>query len=198
MSLRNELRGPHQNQKEWYKYMEEGARRIHKVNPKFLIIISGLNFDLSLGFLKTTPLKLNIKNKLVYELHRYAFSGGSQLWLNQPFNEACGKVTRQIYREGGFLTEGENAAPLFITEFGINQAEMGRVDSSFLDCFLGYLAGSDLDWSIWALQGSYYIRKGQRGFEETFGMLDSNWSSIRNPGFHGRLHPLIQQQKKLI
>lgn len=194
MSLRNELRGPLQNVEAWYKYMERGARTIAKANPKLLVIISGLNYDLNLNFLKKNPLNLNIKNKLVYEIHRYAFtSGQKKLWSNQPFATACGKITQEIHKQAGFLVEGENAAPLFVSEFGMKQVEANRAESLFSGCFMGYLADMDLDWSIWALQGSYYIRNGIHGFDETYGILDSHWSSIRNPDFHHKLS-LIQHQ----
>ena len=194
MSLRNELRGAHENSTIWYKYIEKGARRIHKANPNLVVIVSGLHYDVSLGFLKQRPLKKTFKNKLVYEFHRYVFSKGQRnLWLTKPFHEACDSVRGEIEREAGFLIKGENASPLFASEFGINQMEMGRVERLFLGCFLGFLAEKDLDWSVWALQGGYYIRSGVRGLDETYGMLDSGWSSIRNPDFHHQLG-LVQQK----
>lgn len=194
MSLRNEFRGALQNSSIWHKYVEKGATTIHKANPKLLVIVSGLHYDLSFEFLKTRPLKKNFKNKLVYEFHRYAFSTGQRnLWLNQPFHQACDKVTHEIQKEVGFLIEGENAAPLFASEFGIKQVEMGRAENLFLGCFLGYLAEMDLDWSVWALQGDYYLRGGVRGLDETYGLLNSDWSSVRNPDFHQQLQ-LIQQK----
>lgn len=194
MSLRNELRGKLQNSSIWYKYVEKGARRIHKANPNLLVIVSGLHYDLTFEFLKQKPLEKIFKNKLVYEVHRYAFSTGQRnLWLTQPFHKACDRITREIEKEAGFLTKGGNAAPLFASEFGIKQVEMGRVERLFLGCFLGYLAEMDLDWSVWALQGGYYIRGGVRGLDETYGMLDSDWSTIRNPDFHHQLQ-LIQSK----
>ncbi|KAH6761019.1 hypothetical protein C2S51_017968 [Perilla frutescens var. frutescens] len=194
MSLRNEFRGPLQNTSVWYKYIEEGARTIHKANPKLLVIVSGLQYDLSFDFLKKKPLKKIFKHKLVYEFHQYEFSTGLRyLWLNQPFNKACERITRQIEREAGFLVEGENGVPLFASEFGTKQVEMGRAENLFLGCLLGYLAEKDLDWSVWALQGNYYIRSGARGLDETYGMLNSDWSSIRSPDFHDKLQ-LIQHK----
>ncbi|KAI3468671.1 hypothetical protein Pfo_025334 [Paulownia fortunei] len=194
MSLRNELRGPLQNVSIWYRNIERGARTINKANPKVLVIVSGLNYDLSFTFLKEKPLKVNFKDKLVYEIHRYAFTAGqTKLWLNQPFTKACEMITQGIHRQAGFLVEGENSAPLFVSEFGIKQVDMNRADSLFLGCFLGYLAEMDLDWSVWALQGSYYFRHGLQGLDETYGMLNYNWSSIRNPDFYQKLQ-LIQLQ----
>ncbi|KAL8543553.1 hypothetical protein ACS0TY_004203 [Phlomoides rotata] len=140
-------------------------------------------------FLNGHPLNLNIQNKIVYEIHRYAFDKSSKFWSER---DACGKFTGEFHSGAGFLTEGKNAAPLFVTEFGINQAKTEPSEIAFRDCFLGYLAQTDLDWGVWALQGSYYIKDGVHVFEETYGMLDSNWGAIRNPDFLGRLRPLMK------
>ncbi|KAG8375044.1 hypothetical protein BUALT_Bualt10G0058700 [Buddleja alternifolia] len=196
MSLRNELRGPLQNETLWYQFIRKGARTIHKANPNVLVIVSGLNYDLDFTFLKERPLKLKFKDKLVYETHRYSFtSGQTKLWLDQPFRKTCESITQEIHTRAGFLAEGENIAPLFVSEFGINQMGDNRADNLFLGCILGYLAEMDLDWSVWALQGSYYLRDGLHGPDETYGMLNSNWSSLRNPDFHQKLQ-LIQHQNQ--
>lgn len=194
MSLRNELRGPLQNSSVWYNYIIKGATTIQRRNPKLLVIVSGLRYDLSFDFLKRNPLKRNFNNKLVYEVHRYAFSTGPRnLWENQSFKKACDKIRREIERGAGFVGEGKHGAPLFVSEFGIKQVGAGRADDLFLGCLLGYLAEMDLDWSVWALQGSYYMRGGVNGLDESYGMLNSDWSSIRNPDFHRKLQ-LIQHK----
>ncbi|KAK4389230.1 Glycosyl hydrolase 5 family protein [Sesamum angolense] len=163
ISMRNELRGPLQNASVWHRYMEQGARTIQKANPRLLVIIPGLHYDLSFTYLKKA-----ITIKLQEQI-----SG--------------------IHWQAGFLSEGQNAAPLFVSEFGVKQVGEDRAGSLFLRCFLGYLAEMDLDWGVWALQGSYYLKHGVHGPDETYGMLDFNWSSVRNPQFLQRLH-LIQHQ----
>lgn len=194
MSMRNELRGPLQNENVWYEYIKKGATTIHEANSNLLVIVSCLGYDLDFTFLKAKPLQLSFENKLVYEIHRYSFSEGqSDLWINQSPNEVCENVTQEIKTKSGFLIEGNNSAPLFVSEFGINQLGLNRADNMFLGCFLGYLAEMDLDWSIWTLQGSYYIRDGLHGPEESFGLLTSNWTNLRSPEFHRKLQ-LIQQK----
>ncbi|RDX59815.1 hypothetical protein CR513_61825, partial [Mucuna pruriens] len=63
MSLRNELHGPRQNLHDWYRYMSQGAVAIHKANPNVLVVISGLNYDTELQFLKNKPLKIDLGKK---------------------------------------------------------------------------------------------------------------------------------------
>ncbi|KAJ6313481.1 hypothetical protein OIU77_014889 [Salix suchowensis] len=55
MSLRNELRGPKQNVNDWYRYMQKGAEAVHSANPDVIVILSGLNYDKDLSFLRNRP-----------------------------------------------------------------------------------------------------------------------------------------------
>nr|GMD96621.1 glycosyl hydrolase 5 family protein-like [Ipomoea batatas] len=87
----------------------------------------------------------------------------------------------------------DDAAPLFVSEFGIDQMGESEADNRHLPCMLSYLADLDLDWSVWALQGSYYLREGQHGPDETYGMFNTNWTALRNPNFHSKLEFLQQK-----
>ncbi|GAY39204.1 hypothetical protein CUMW_042570 [Citrus unshiu] len=187
ISLRNELRGPRQNEPDWYKYISEGARVVHKRNPHVLVFVSGLNFDLDLSFLQKRPLALDLDNKLVYEIHWYSFSQDQNMWKTQPTNIVCYKVTQSFINRAVFLTTCKNPAPLVLSEFGFDQREVNLADNLYMTCLMAYAAETDLDWALWALQGSYYLRGGLKGAEETFGALDSTWQRPRNPNFLERL-----------
>eukprot|EP01018_Ginkgo_biloba_P036824 Gb_32318 [translate_table: standard] len=193
MSLRNELRGPKQNQNDWYKYMQRGAEAVHKANPDVLVILSGLSFDTNLNFLSSKPVSLSFKEKLVFELHWYAFTDG-QAWASGNPNQVCGSVTNSVINRGGFLlTPNETyTAPLFISEFGIDQRGQNINDNRYINCFLAFAAENDLDWAYWALQGSYYIRSGTPGLDETYGLLTGDWSQPRNSSFLAKLAVLQQ------
>nr|GMD98730.1 glycosyl hydrolase 5 family protein-like isoform X2 [Ipomoea batatas] len=201
MSLRNELRGPLQNVDAWYKYVEKGAKTINNANPNLLVIISGLSYDLDFRFLKQRPLKLKtMKKKVVYEMHRYSFNEGqSKVWMGGPLNKVCDDITREMEEKAGFLVRGgkDDAAPLFVSEFGIDQMGESEADNRHLPCMLSYLADLDLDWSVWALQGSYYLREGQHGPDETYGMFNTNWTALRNPNFHSKLE-FLQQKLQVV
>ncbi|RVW71967.1 hypothetical protein CK203_052528 [Vitis vinifera] len=69
MSLRNELRCPKQNVKDWYRYMQKGAEAVHSANPDVLVIISGLSDGTDLSFLLNQQLELTFTGKLVLEMH---------------------------------------------------------------------------------------------------------------------------------
>ncbi|KAG6477189.1 hypothetical protein ZIOFF_066441 [Zingiber officinale] len=180
MSLRNELRGPRQNVEDWFKYMEMGAEAVHAANNDVLVILSGLSFDIDLGFLSTRQVKVSFssKSKLVFEVHWYSFSDG-QAWGNGNPNDVCGRISGSVTNKAGFLLDRQ--FPLFLSEFGIDQRGVNERDNRYFSCALAYAADKDLDWALWTLQGSYYLREGVVELEETYGLLSLNWATVRNP-----------------
>ncbi|GAU19828.1 hypothetical protein TSUD_170540 [Trifolium subterraneum] len=153
IGMRNELRGPNQEKDNWHKYMSQGATIVHKANPNILVFISGLNYDTDLSFLKTNPLNVSIGNKLVYEVHSYAWSIGSPNdWNEQPMNQKCANVMNNLNDKAGFLMSGSNPNPLVMTEFGMDMFDIDDKNQRFMSCMLAYLAGVDLDWALWAAQ----------------------------------------------
>ncbi|GAB4846693.1 hypothetical protein Ancab_025699 [Ancistrocladus abbreviatus] len=185
MSLRNELRGPRQNPNDWYRYMQQGAEAVHAANPDALVILSGLSYALDLSFLQAKQVSLNFTGKLVFEAHRYAFSGGRLTWRDGNPNEICGKLVNTMKETSLFLLE--QGWPLFASEFGLNLGDGDVNGYRFFNCYLAIAAEYDFDWALWALAGSYYRRYDVIGLEETYGVLTWNWSDVRNPSFMKRL-----------
>lgn len=186
MSMRNELRGPRQNVRDWYKSMKMGALKIHKTNPNLLVIVSGLNYDTNFRFFKNKSLESNLNDKLVYEAHWYSFGGERRKWAVQPLNRVCAETMNGFSDRVGFLIGKKKSVPLFLSEFGLDQRGVNRADNRFLTCLMGYVVERDLDWALWALQGSYYLKNGKAGPEDPYGMLDVNWTNLRNPKFQER------------
>lgn len=198
MSLRNELRGPKQNTQDWYKYMSLGAKAVHKANPNLLIILSGLHYDTDLRFVaKNHFSNLPFQDKLVYEMHWYTSSYGSN-FAKGNLNKACAIATSSITKSGAYMTNPSAlsnksfVAPLFISEFGIDQRGGNKGNNRFINCFFAFMASMDLDWAYWPLQGSYYVRNGQEGDEEFYGILNSQWSAPRNISLLARLQAIQQ------
>ena len=99
-------------------------------------------------FLSQKPVNLTFKEKLVFEMHWYAFSDGLA-WANGNPNEICGFVTSSIMRRGGFLITPNKTytAPLFFSEFGIDQRGTNVNDNRYINCFLAFSAKDGLDWA---------------------------------------------------
>ncbi|KAJ9148002.1 hypothetical protein P3X46_030101 [Hevea brasiliensis] len=188
ISTRNELRGPLANEDDWYKYIYQGGATIHKANPDVLIFASGLAYASDLTFLKKKHLQTNFDNKLLYEAHWYAFSWGEgKVWGMEFVNKACQSKTQYFINQTGFVVNGDNPFPMFVGEFGLDQRGLSRADEHFYACFLAYAADEDLDWGVWAWQGSYYYRENKTGTEETYGVMDFNWNRVRNKEFQNRM-----------
>ncbi|CAA7404843.1 unnamed protein product [Spirodela intermedia] len=187
MSLRNELRGPRQNLTDWYRYMQIGAEAVHSANPDVLVILSGLDYDKDLSFLAEKPVELSFSGKLVFELHWYGFSDDGDWERGNP-NEVCGSVVGNLTERGLFLLE--QGHPLFLSEFGLDQRALSLADARFLSCLTAMAAELDLDWALWALQGSYYLREGTLAYDETYGILTWSWCEPRNSFFLPRISTL--------
>ncbi|EOY00704.1 hypothetical protein QUC31_014162 [Theobroma cacao] len=187
MSLRNELRGPKQTVNDWYRYMQKGAEAVHSANPDVLVILSGLNYDKDLSFIRNRPANLTFTGKLVFEVHWYGFTDG-QTWVTGNPNQVCGRVANDMMRTSGFLVD--QGYPLFVSEFGVDQRGTNVNDNRYLNCFLGVAAELDLDWALWTLVGSYYLREGVVGLNEYYGILNWNWCEIRNSSFLERISAL--------
>ncbi|KAG1370043.1 glycosyl hydrolase 5 family protein [Cocos nucifera] len=187
MSLRNELRGARQNVTDWYRYMQRGAEAVHSANPNVLVILSGLSFDTDLSYLSKKQVEVTFTGKLVFELHWYSFSDGSA-WANGNPNQVCGRVATNVMRRAGFLLD--QGWPLFLSEFGIDQRGTNVNDNRYFGCMLGVAAELDLDWALWALQGSYYIRERILGLEEVYGVLAWDWCKTRNSSMLQRIQAI--------
>ncbi|GAB4829275.1 hypothetical protein Ancab_018942 [Ancistrocladus abbreviatus] len=53
-----------------------------------------------------------------------------------------------------------------------------------------WAAEHDLDWALWTLVGSYYLREGAIGTNEYYGLLSWNWCEPRNSSFLERISAL--------
>ncbi|XP_073130508.1 glycosyl hydrolase 5 family protein-like [Henckelia pumila] len=187
MSMRNELRGDRENEPDWYKYMQLGALTINKQNPHVLVIVSGLHYDGHLEFLKSKPFVVNIGNKLVFEAHWYTFGTPAEKWKAQT-NLVCASMTQSVENNFLFLIRGNHPSyPLFLSEYGIDQTGVNEADNRYISCFLAAVVENDLDWALWAFQGSYMLREGGVNVGESYGIMDFNWVRPKNPSFVQRL-----------
>ncbi|KAL5718019.1 cellulase [Ranunculus cassubicifolius] len=186
VSLRNELIGSKQNLNDWYKYMEKGAEAVHSVNPKVLVILSGLK-NKEFGFLDKQPMNLTFEGKLMFEVH-HGFSEG-QSWLNGNANKVCGTVVvDNLMRRGLFLLE--KGYPVLLSESGVHQRVTHVNDKRYLNCIMGIAVELDLNLALWTLTGDYYLREGVISLDETYGVLNWDWCGSRNSSFLQRISTL--------
>ncbi|XP_010437048.1 PREDICTED: uncharacterized protein LOC104720858 isoform X2 [Camelina sativa] len=158
VSLRNEPRGARDYPDLWFRHMPEGAEAVHAANPKLLVILSGIDFDTNLSFLRDRFFNVSFTDKLVFELHWYSFSDGRDSWRKHNSNDFCAKIITKVTRNGGFLVG--RGFPLMLTEFGTEESGRDISGNRYMNCLVAWAAQNDLDWAVWALTGDYYLRTG--------------------------------------
>lgn len=181
MSLRNELRAvlgqDMNNHAEWYDLMGKGATRIHSTHPDLLIAVGGGSFATDLSFVKNKPFDRSpYSDKIIWEFHSYEWSG--------PFL-TCYDFNLQLGVKAGYLlTQGqEYTGPLWLSEFGWNQDSPSDHEKKYIECITSYMTGNDADWAVWVLAGSYYVNNGKTNTEESYGLLNADWSGWRKEDF---------------
>ncbi|KAG2017362.1 glycosyl hydrolase family 5 protein/cellulase [Coprinopsis cinerea AmutBmut pab1-1] len=181
IALRNELRAvgnqDRNNHADWYNYITQGAQAVRGANSNLLVVVGGVNYALDLSFVWNRMLDRNVfGDKLVWELHNYAWSGGGR---------DCNNHQKMMGDRGGFvlIQNREFTGPLFLSEFGWAQNNPSADEIAYSSCLVRYLESNDAEWAYWALQGSYYVRERRVNFDETFGLLNHDWSGWRNGSF---------------
>ncbi len=126
--------------------------------------------------------------KLLWELHLY--DGSEDLDTGN-----CDVIRAELYRNG-FNALGIDApagcnitndcppaktrTPLYFSEFGHAQ-DSSLYNDLLQNCIKDITIEHQVPWSMWSLAGSYRIRQGIQGFEDTWGLTTADWSGWRDP-----------------
>lgn len=123
------------------------------------------------------------RDKLVMELHNYQNSATS-----------CGNIESGLWNAGFRATwpAAVNLMPVLLTEFGFSQADKSYTQT-YATCLKKLMPQWKTGWMVWALGGSYYIRSGTQDFEETWGLLNHQWSDWRNKDAINALKGMVDQ-----
>ncbi|KAH6666258.1 glycoside hydrolase superfamily [Halenospora varia] len=196
IGIRNELRKPDGGRGEaydwytWYTHMTSAATIINKAAPEALIFFSGLDYDtkispIPLGSALTSgsktatfnPSSFPFKNKIVLELHRYD---------NDAKDESCAQLESNLMSAGYISIDPSNSKtkykfPMVLTEWG--QAQDGKAFSAttYSKCLVEFMQKwKPSGWIQWDLAGSYYLREGTQDRDESWGLLNHEWSAVRS------------------
>lgn len=185
MSLRNELRAvgsqDGDNHTDWYDLSGQGADAIHSANSDLLIAVGGVGYATDLSFLGNQPFDRSAyPEKIIWEFHSYNWSTDTS---------DCSAYQSTMGDNAGYLLtpEEEFTGPLWISEFGYAVESPSEEEIGYINCLVSYMEENDADWAYWALQGSYYVRDATINLDESFGVLNSDWSDWRNSSFATQL-----------
>ncbi|KAF2121229.1 glycoside hydrolase family 5 protein [Lophiotrema nucula] len=194
IGLRNEIREVPVVQARdpaWFEYIAKGADAVYTANPELLIVMGGTLSSTDASFLKRDDLATKLDrgrwpNKVVWEWHQYTFSPP---WIASF--KSCSVWKGIVGGVSGFLLQRNSAwtGPLWLSEFGFGmtggppeRSGIGSEDDyNYLKCIVEYVTSNDGDWSLWAIQGNYYVRDGEINKDEPWGLVNSDWTAWRNP-----------------
>jgi endoglucanase len=162
---------------DWHAAAERGGNAVLGVNAALLVFVEGLNYANDLTGAYSLPVQLAVANRLVYSAHDYSFD-------HSGLTSASALDTTLGDNWGYLLGQGQPyTAPVWVGEFGTCHTSDTCVDDTsgqgfWFNAFTQYLAGADIDWSYWALNGTEARGTGRTlGAEETYGVLNLTWSA---------------------
>jgi hypothetical protein len=80
--------------------------------------------------------------------------------------------------------------PVVLTEFGFNNANSDYT-KTYATCIKKLMPQWKTGWTVWEIGGSYYIRSGTQDYEETWGLLNHDWSAWRNEAAISALRGMV-------
>lgn len=166
---------------DWKAAAESTGNAILAVNPEWLVFVAGVTLNSWSGSyhrgVLTSPLVLNIPNKLVYTIHEYTLDTLSQPWFTSPSFPA---TLRPVWDSNfGFLVRN-SLSPILVAGFGASFKFPS--DDLWFPRWMNYTNGeysqegvSDLSpgqfgmsWTYWALNPG-----GSIG-----GILNDDWKTV--------------------
>lgn len=105
-------------------------------NPNWLIFVEGIVWGTDLRAVATKPVKLSVKNHVVYSVVQYSNDNAANTWFtDSTFPNNLRTLWNQYY---GFIVQ-QQIAPLFVCEFGTNFNYQS--DYTWLPMLLNYTVG---------------------------------------------------------
>jgi len=178
-----------ETQRDWRLAAERCGNAIHEVNPDWLIIVEGNDHYGEEGWQKgegywwggmlkgvrENPVRLKLKNKLVYSAHDYDKNVHLQDWFKEPdFPDNMPEIWDDKW---GYIVK-ENIAPVLIGEFGSLLRD--NTDVKWLQNLISYMNKNDVHWTFWCLNPNSGDTEGILGYDwET---VNTKKDNILTPG----------------
>jgi len=186
VDLRNEVRGLLGSRlwTSWAAAAEKAARRLHLLQPNWLMIVEGVSSANDLSGAAKRPVRLQYDDKLVYSAHVYGWSGWGS--LNPYWYRKYDSFAEDMDRNWEYLRENKTA-PVWVGEIGSPRAPAAR-DLHYWKNLMRYLQTTDVDVAYWALNP----RKPKDNEVESYGLLEDDWQT---PIYDYRLWDLAKLRK---
>lgn len=190
--LRNELRqangikptwGDGNSSTDWKMAAQDCGNAVLKENSNLLILVEGLSYANILGLqhgetpnplckecvVQSHPVKLNVPNRLIYSGHIYSWDSQFDQTDFSAYEYAVQQYQTYVTTPGQAFT-----APFWLGEFGTNSAD------TWWNLTIELLQKhTNIGWAYWAVDG--YKHSGGKGDDETFGIFEMDYKTIRHP-----------------
>jgi endoglucanase len=175
---------------DWRLAAERAGNAILSVNPNWLIIVEGVERNVKdatipyswwgghLEGVKKYPVRLNVKNKLVYSIHEYGQGVADQTWFHESnFPNNLEARWEKVFN----YINTENIAPVYIGEFGGRKADYSSKEGMWQNKFAQFVKNKNLSFTYWSWNPNS---------SDTGGLLLDDWTNI-DSAKHEMMKPLL-------
>jgi endoglucanase len=139
------------------------------------------------------PVYFNLDNhpwadKIIWELHLYSMS-------EDVDTGTCEIIQAGLYKTGfnalgieapsgcsilGGCEKAVRKTPVILSEFGHAQ-DSTLYNDALQNCLRDFTKKNGISWMMWSVAGSYRIRSGVQGFNDTWALTNEDWSGWQDP-----------------
>ncbi|BDI34548.1 endoglucanase [Capsulimonas corticalis] len=169
---------------DWRLAAQRCGDAIQAINPHLLIFVEGIEQFNGDGYwwggnlegVASAPVQLNVANQLVYSVHDYPSTVGSQPWFSDPSYPS--NLPGVWDKHWGYIAK-QNIAPVWIGEFGT--LDQTTSDQQWFSSIASYIAANQLSFTYWC----WNPNSGDTG-----GILQDDWNTV-NTNKQSVLQPLL-------
>jgi endoglucanase len=164
---------------DWRLAAERAGNAILKINPHWLIVVEGVEEGVpgqkakkhwmggNLEGVRRAPVRLKVKNQLVYSPHEYGPGVFDHAWFSDP---SFPKNLSTIWENSFFYIARQKIAPIFIGEFGGRNVDNKTTEGRWQNTFVDFIKQNNLGFAYWSLNPN----SGDTG-----GILMDDWLAVR-------------------
>jgi endoglucanase len=163
---------------DWRLAAERSGNAILKVNKNWLIVVEGVENNVpgqrlkrhwmggNLEGVRRFPVRLSVRNKLVYSPHEYGPGVFDQPWFSE---RSFPKNLSDRWETGFFFIVRQKIAPVLVGEFGGRKVDMTSKEGIWQRQLVSFLQRNNLSFAYWSWNPNS---------QDTGGILLDDWQAI--------------------